>query len=120
MGREIIAAGILTLSLLVLFLFNFWQPEPAQALGTIPFGGRILWVEYCCNGIDLVVGPPRPGEFMFTRGSILHAYYNIYEVGPWVLGLAAPGGVCQMVYSFPPCLPRPVEGTIIRVGTSGL
>ena len=83
----------------------------------LPFGGRISNVLFCCNGLTIAVGPPRPGVFLFTFGSILHAYYNIFQPGPWVLGLANPGGVCL---TLPFCFPMPVEGTIVRVGTSGL
>lgn len=118
---------LLIFSCLLFFLFFLSRlavPE-LKAQGILPFGGKITLVTYCCNGVMITVGPPRPGNFLFAPGSILHAYYNIYTPGPWVLGLASPGGVCEVPVGvpWPPyviCVPAAADGTIIRVGTSGL
>lgn len=102
----------------LIFTCNFWwsaQPILAAAT-TLNFGGKITWITYCCNGLALTVGPPKPGIFLFTAGSILHAYYQIYRIGPWVLGSATPGGFCEDPLLM--CAPIPVTGTIFRLGTS--
>lgn len=106
-----------TMALFLLLIFASGGTAKTNAAGTVPFGGRINAVFYCCNGITIAVGPPRGGIFLFTYDSILHAYYNIYAPGPWVLGLASPGGFCEVP---PLCIPVAVDNTIIRVGTSGL
>ncbi len=99
--------------------FSYWHTNFVQAVSTpLLLGGKIIWVDYCCNGINLTVGPPNPGRFLFTTGSTLYEYFNIYEAGPWVLGTASPGGFCLNPLLF--CAPVPVDGTIIQVGTSEL
>ena len=92
--------------------------ERASGLVGLPFGGPILSVGYCCNGTTITVGPPRPGYFLITAGSILYPYYNVYTPGPYVLGTAVPGGVCaQIPYCF---VTIPTTGTVTMVGSSGL
>lgn len=83
----------------------------------IPFGGRIEKVNYCCNGIELTIGPPRPGNFIFEWGrSVPYAFYQFYRPGPWALGDAYPGGSCEDIYD--ECAPHPAKGTIRQIGTS--
>ncbi|MEK7622174.1 MAG: hypothetical protein AAB415_03265 [Patescibacteria group bacterium] len=101
----------------------FIRAERSEALAIIPVGGRILNVIDCCNGIGLVVGPPRPGFFLYPWGAPLYPYYNISIPGPNVLGRAIPGGACLDPYTEvpPPCtVPIPVLGTFVMLGTSGL
>jgi|SRR3989338_4262216 len=96
-----------------------WTQNNTRAAGIINFGGRILFVNYCCNGGAMVhVGPPNPGTFYFQAGvSKLFDAYQIYSPGVWVLGNATYGGVCQSAESG--CSATlPAQGTIMNVGTS--
>ncbi|MFA4890163.1 MAG: hypothetical protein WC587_00800 [Candidatus Paceibacterota bacterium] len=108
----ILAGGILVLSINL-------KIKKAEAKGLIPFGGRILYVTYCtCSGgLLLTIGPPRPGNYYFTAGSRVYAYYQIYRPGAWALGDAFPGGAC-MIYAGTSCVGSPTTGTIRQVGTS--
>jgi len=93
--------------------------ERALGQGVLAFGGRIILVEYCCNGVAITVGPPRPGRFLLTSGTILYPYYNVYTPGPSVLGTAIPGGICHEAATA--CVvPIPVAGTVTMIGSSGL
>lgn len=87
--------------------------------GFIPFGGRILFVEYCCNGIALTIGPPRPGRFLLTSGSLIYPYFNVYRPGPNVLGTAIPAAGTPCLEAAALCLvPIPVVGIITKIGSS--
>ncbi|MBI2096536.1 MAG: hypothetical protein HYT40_00010 [Candidatus Sungbacteria bacterium] len=84
----------------------------------IPFGGRILTSTYCIEGQWITVGPPWPGSFVFTAGSILYAWYQIFRPGPWALGIALPISITCSV----PCpagfCPIGAGLKIDKVGTS--
>ena len=107
--------GLLVFSFVPLgpFFANINQAE-AVSLPFIPFGGRILKVITCDEGLLITIGWPRGGEFMFTAGSILYAWYQIYRPGPWALGIALP--------IFEACTidGEPIGGGLImhKVGTS--
>lgn len=103
----------------VIFSFVLKFSKESEAVELLPFGGRILYVTYCtCSGgILLTVGPPRPGNYYFTVGSMLYSYYQIFKPGPWVLGDAYPGGACT-IYIGTACSGVPTTGTIRQVGTS--
>ena len=101
----------------------FLRAERSEALAIIPVGGPILGVFYCCNGIGLTIGAPRPGFFLYPWGAPLYPFYNITMPGPYVLGRAIPGGVCMDPDTIipPPCTVEiPTLGTFVMVGTSGL
>ncbi|PIR45410.1 MAG: hypothetical protein COV09_01450 [Candidatus Vogelbacteria bacterium CG10_big_fil_rev_8_21_14_0_10_50_13] len=93
-------------------------PSAGQKL----IGGQIEQVELCCNGLKIEVGDPNSGEFLFMPGkSTLYPYYNIFTPGAWVLGTASGQGVCQKLFSFPPCVKSDkVDGIIDIIGTSSL
>lgn len=85
-----------------------------------PFGGRIISIDRCtCSGgLRLTIGPPKPAVILYLPGaSKLYKYHNISE-GNWTLGDYASGGVClKRVVST--CIKLPVQGTIMKIGTSG-
>ena len=85
------------------------------------FGGKILNVRYCtCPpfGILIDVGPPAPGEFIYQPGiSMLYEWYNIFESGPWVLGIALGSATCN-AYVGTTCSPIGFGSIIRKVGTS--
>lgn len=91
------------------------KTDIAQATVLRPFGGRILYTYYCCNGVLEVIGPPQGGSFLFTTGSMLYSYYQVYRPGPWTLGDAYPYGSCQTGYYCSQSIPA---FTIRQEGTS--
>lgn len=102
---------------MIFFFFGGYLRASGQ--GLIPFGGRILLVEYCCNGVAITVGAPRPGRFMITSGTVIFPFYNVFTPGPNVLGTAIPaaGTPCMEAALF--CLvPIPVLGIIDKIGSS--
>ena len=114
----------------VLLAASFFIPMPKTPLvstagvGTIAFGGRILYATVCtCSvgSLGILVGPPRGGLFIFQPGvSILSAFYNIFRPGPWVLGTATGVAPCMQVRG-PSCVPDtvvPAGLVILRGGTS--
>lgn len=94
---------------LIVSLFIFW-PRPAEAI--LGFGGRILNVTLCVNGMLFTIGPPVGGLFMWVPGTLTFAYAQL-RPGPWSLGAYIPGGVCII-----PPLVIPAMGTMIMIGTS--
>ncbi|OHA02356.1 MAG: hypothetical protein A3C12_00085 [Candidatus Sungbacteria bacterium RIFCSPHIGHO2_02_FULL_49_20] len=95
MKRRFLILSILLAALSGLFILPLvWEPNVAKAGpatgGLIPFGGRILTSTPCDEGQWITVGPPRPGSFMLTAGSILYAWYQIYRPGAWAKGIARP------------------------------
>lgn len=94
--------------------FLFW-PKPAGAF--LGFGGRILNITPCANGLLLIIGPPRPGLFMWMPGTLTFAWYQL-RPGPWALGSFVPGGACVCPNGCCHCGAIPALGTITMIGTS--
>jgi len=119
LNRKIYFALVtLTLVLATSLGLPFGRRE-ADGFAPLNFGGPITYVSYCCNGVAITVGPPRPGRFLITVGTILYAHYNVYIPGPYVLGSAVPGGTCQIPATY--CLvPTPVKGIVTMIGSSAL
>jgi hypothetical protein len=106
------------------FLFLPGLTFAATPLATIPFGGPILAVASCDNGLLLVINkyfrfwpgfPPtlnEVGTYLFQYGL---SRLIVGALVPTIntLGLALPGGVCLV----PPAEPIPVMYTILFVGT---
>lgn len=71
----------------------------AEAQALIPFGGRILSVEYTCrNGFIVTIADRTKGPMrimFYDSGSVLFQYYQIYIPGPNTVGNVIPGGVCE-------------------------
>lgn len=87
--------------------------------GMYAFAGKIESIQICCNGLKIKVGDPSGGEFMFTTGSMLYAWYNP-TIGQCVMGDAYPIAVCINPYSWPPCYSTTgsPDGTIRMMGTT--
>lgn len=111
----IVVGALFISAALVFFAWN----ALAQS-GTLPFGGRVTFVEYCtCSGGAVVtVGTPRGGRFLYLPGSTrVYEYYRIPVVGVWLLGNYRPGvGICLAGDKL--CSPIPHQGLITIVGTS--
>jgi hypothetical protein len=82
---------IFLLPLLIISL-GFWTFSAHAQVSTgivDPFGGRILAVIECDEGLLLTIGPPTPAEVMFVYGaSTPYAWYQFWHPGPWSLGYA--------------------------------
>ncbi|MFY9462645.1 MAG: hypothetical protein WAP52_00470 [Candidatus Sungiibacteriota bacterium] len=119
-GKFLVFAAILALT-----FFVPYQPVSVAAAGAgmIPFGGRILVVNYCTCSLNLgiKIGPPRGGIFIYQLGvSQLFTWYKIFTPGAWALGTASGGAACMQVrgtYCSPDEL-TPGGPVIIMVGTS--
>ena len=61
-----------------------------------PFGGRILVYIPCINGAAyIILGPPSPGPYVYQLGvSRSYMMGPPSHIGQFLLGMAAPGGVC--------------------------
>ncbi len=121
-NRSRYSAGLIILALAlavsaIYFSLN-WRMARGQS-NIFNFGGEIEDVQYCCDGVAIMIGTPRPGWFKIGPGTILYSWYNVFEAGPRALGTYRPGGSCLTIDSM--CeLTLPLQGTIIQVGTSSL
>ncbi|TAL48829.1 hypothetical protein EPN83_03505 [Patescibacteria group bacterium] len=117
----------LLLPFFLAFLFVVWlTPVGALALSlgsaaARTFGGRILAVIGCnAGGSAVLVGPPKPGLFLYQPpASTLYNRKNLTPVR-WVLGNYTPGGVCVITIGglIPTPVALPIQGTISKIGTS--
>lgn len=84
------------------------------------FGGRIMKVVPCtCSpGMAIIVGPPRPAILLFIPGASRLFSYGRVVPGVWTLGDYSFGGICMQVAG-KVCAPYPpIQGTILKMGTS--
>jgi len=100
---------------LIVSSFIFWPRLAEAILGGFGFGGIILGVTPCLNGILFTIGPPRGGLFMWMPGTLIFAYAQL-RPGPWALGGYTPGGSC-ILPTVPPII-IPALGTMTMIGTS--
>lgn len=87
--------------------------------GILPFGGRITFVQYCCDGSVMltITGQKNPGNYIFSPyASRLYRNFNVFAPGPNVVGDGNPGGYCQTTTSS--CYGGMYANTITRIGTS--
>jgi len=112
--------------ILILLLFF-----PLASFAFIPFGGPILNIVPCCNGLMLTINkyyrywpglPPtliEPGTYLFQWG-LSNLIVGFLMPGQQSLGMSIPGGVCLTTTNpFVPCsTPIPTMYTILFVGTS--
>ena len=101
---------------------NIFKPEHAQALAGLPFGGALLYAEFCEDSYTWIITlEPLPPTFpillTYVPESQLYLSYNI-PLTAWLLGEYMPGaGVC--VTACPFCIWIPSEGMITpMVGSS--
>ncbi len=101
--------------LLGLFLL-FSMPKTTEAM--LGFGGKILNITPCANGLLLTTGLPTARLFMWTPGiSFTYLWYQI-RIGSNILGAYSPGGSCIFPNGCFFCGAIPAKGTIIKIGTS--
>lgn len=73
----------------------FVVPQKAEAL--IPYGGRIIAVTPCpCSGsVMLQIGPPKPGFYFVTPGTLLYAFHSVSPPA-WHVGQASSPYTCMI------------------------
>jgi hypothetical protein len=104
---------LLLIIIVVAAWFFFFKDAEAQVVG-FPFGGRIIGVTPCTNGLMVILGPPTPMRLMYSPLSRSFSYGPPRTPGQWLLGTARPGGVCNLGVF----LSIPTAGTIIMQGSS--
>ena len=116
--------GILSLSLFLSLYIAFGSAAQSYAQMIFNFGGIEVSVICPCSETWLVVvGPPKPGEFVYMD-TPQFSYYRLTIPGAETLGTYIPGpGVCLFPgppYACATPISIPNEGIIELVGTSGL
>lgn len=90
--KRVILAGLVG-ALFIIGVHFF--PERAQAVYPFDFGGRVLSIYPCVNGLWVTIGPPTPGLFFYVPGfSGLKAYGPPTHPGQQVLGKSYGAMVC--------------------------
>lgn len=99
----------LVVLIFILILFFTIYHKSYAAMG---FGGKIISISICSNGLLIVVGPPVGGWFLLPPTAKIYSFFSIKQ-GSWLLGTYLPGGICSFGI-----VNIPVQGTIIMTGTS--
>lgn len=87
--------GLLVLVIIFLFSGTLLFSDDAHAVYPFDFGGRVLWIYPCVNGLWVAIGPPTPGLFFYVPGySGLKAYGPPTHPGQQVLGKSYGAMVC--------------------------
>ena len=90
-------------------------PPKIYAAKGLPFGGRIVYLQPCLNGLLVVVGTPdikSAGPYIITPATIVRAFYSPL-VGNAIKGSYIPGIPC-----FVGPISIPTKGAITEFGTS--
>ncbi|MAF59293.1 MAG: hypothetical protein QF858_01310 [Candidatus Pacebacteria bacterium] len=90
-----------TILISILFSILFLLSPFYQAEAIIPFGGMVITLTPCLNAaIHVLIGPPRPGPYIWQAGLTLTFLYGPpSHPGQWTLGRAGPVGLCIIDYS---------------------
>ncbi len=105
---------------LFLGLMLFLIASPFSVNAASVFGGRIMKVVPCtCSpGMAIIVGPPRPAILLYIPGASRLFRYGRIMPGVWSLGDYSSGGTCMQIAG-KTCAPYPpIQGTILKIGTS--
>lgn len=117
MFKKTLKLNILAIFLAVFMVFSALDVEKTESQTVLPIGGQIYATYYCCTGIMLTLGPPKPGTYMYYWGTPLYAHYDVFEPGPYVLGRGFTGGYCAFPESY--CIAgTATTGFFTMVGTS--
>jgi len=74
---------------------------PGAAYAQLPFGGPIVSLFPCLNGLSVIVGPPRGGQFFYIpSSSFSYLFGPPASAGQNLLGMAGGFAVCLI-----PCPP---------------
>jgi hypothetical protein len=119
-GRNIIIG-------MIIFAIVFTPVTTSAALTGVPFGGIIVIPIPCICSLGLLIhiipiGHTSPPAVIFTFGSILYAFYNLFRPGTYLLGNYDIPLMCWILIPAPPfCIPyplMPIAPRILDVGTS--
>lgn len=115
----------LIIALIIIFSALFSRAKKTQAVGLLtPFGGRITYVTYCCNGIAIAVAGEKGSKNFFldwaslANPTVNYANYNVFvPMGQPTVGEAA--GIAECITIESECeSPYTIEGgTVIKIGT---
>lgn len=120
---SIICIGMLLIG--VCFAFGFYVAK-TKAVGPIAFGGRLTQVKFCnCSASYWLFYAPLP-DSSFPGGPLsyvpyatkVYSFYKMTTPGVWHLGTYLPGVQSCWVAVHHGCLPLPVLGQEVMVGTS--
>ena len=82
--------------ILIIFIFivagTFLVPQEAFALG--PFGGAILTIYPCINGLKITLSTPTPGFYFYPWGALSFLFGPPTHPGQWLLGMSGPPMAC--------------------------
>ena len=119
MFKNNLKKNLFALVLAIFLVFTAWGVKKTESQSLTAFGGKILSVQYSCNGIMLTIGPPSAGTYMYYWATKLYANYNVFEPGPYVLGRGGKGGYCALPESY--CvIGTATTGFFTMMGTSGI
>lgn len=105
---------IVIIFVVVLVCVSVSFPAISRAVVGLPFGGRIVFVLPCVNGLLIVVaGLPVPGPYIITPAVIPYAHYAPFP-GNKIQGSFVPGIPCYI----PPFVVIPTLGAVTKFGTS--
>jgi hypothetical protein len=85
-----------TIFVAIFFVLVIFASMPISAFAQVPFGGPITSIIPCDEGLELYLGPPTPGSFMYSGGSVSFAYGPPTHVGQFLLGVASGFLLCTV------------------------
>lgn len=89
------------------------SPSSTGGSGNMPFGGMVLSPPIPCDSppgaYEVILGPPTPGNYMWTPMTQTYLYGPPLAAGQWTLGLYIPG-VCVIGPTAHPVLTMTMEG----------
>jgi len=117
MVKNFLFQGYGFLAVVAIILVAFFIPA-SGALAIGPFGGDIIVLFPCVNGLKITLGPPTPGFYMYVPGtSFSYLYGPPSHPGQWLLGLSGPPLVCLVPCSSGLC-PAGIGDMILFHGSS--
>ena len=81
------------LLIFVIFVVGLLIPLQTNAVD-LPFGGQIITIFPCANGLRLTLSAPTPGMYMYTPASFSYLNGPPSHTKQWLLGMAGPSYVC--------------------------
>jgi hypothetical protein len=90
-------------SVMIVATICFFTPSRANA--QLAFGGMILFIYYgCYEGNWIILGPPTPGSYMYTYGTLSYDYGPPSHIGQWLKGLYSGYLTCTIQCGPSPCV----------------
>ena|SRR3989338_1751966 len=83
-----------TFFILPIFIVSFFTFNTREAFALGPFGGAILSIYPCNNGLKITLSPPTPGLYFYPWGAISYLFGPPSHPGQLLLGMSGPPVVC--------------------------